>query len=190
VTRPEGPREEVACRSAAQRLLVGVFSEAIEGLESTPEGEDERIPLADSPLLDSASRINDRVPSKQNVEGVELDAYRRGSVFQDRVSESGEQAGLRAGLAGGDVVAPAGGGSVAKLGVPDDEVAEDPDGAVGIECFAAPAKGNTHLAPVVGREGGVGESVVVVPDGELVEPIIVVPGPICFVAVFCVTWPA
>jgi hypothetical protein len=160
----------------AQRLHVGGILGGIASLESTLEGEDERIPLADSLLLDSASRINDRIPSKQNVEGVELDACRRGSVFEDRVSESGEQAGLRAGLTGGDVVAPADGGSVAELGVPDDEVAEDAAGAVGIECFAAPAKGDTHLAPVVGREGGVGEGVVVVPDGELVEPIIVVGG--------------
>src|ERR1700745_441453 len=94
----------------------GIFGGHRRGLESTTEGADESIPLAESLLLASASGINDRIPSKQNVEGVELDAGRRGSVFQDRVSESGEQAGLRAGLACGDVVAPADGGSVAELG--------------------------------------------------------------------------
>src|SRR5690348_17084801 len=122
------------------------------------------------------ARINDRLPPEEDIERIETEAGRGGGVLQDGVSESGEQAGLRAGLAGGDEVAPAGGGKSAGLGVPHDEVAEDSYGAVGIERLATPAKRDANLVPVVGREGRIGKGVVIVPDGELVESFVAVRG--------------
>src|SRR6266700_6168060 len=76
----------------------------------------------------------------------------------------------------GDEVAPAGSGNITKIGIPDNEVTEDANSTIGIEGFAAPAERNAYLAAVIRRKARIGEGVVIVPDGELVEPLVVVGG--------------
>jgi glycerate-2-kinase len=84
--------------------------------------------------------IHDRVPPKENVERIELHAGRRASVCQYGIAKACVHAGLRAGLSDCHVIAPAGGGGSALFGIPNDEIAQDADGAVGIIILSAPTE--------------------------------------------------
>ena len=99
-------------------------------------------------------RVDDGVPSEEDVPRVEPEAGGRRRVLEDRVAEPGEEAGLRAGLAGRHVVAPADGGLGARLGIPDDEVAEDADGGFGyVVSPPQPSAIPTSPRALVARDG-------------------------------------
>ena len=119
-------------------------------------------------------RVDHGIPAEEDVPRVEAEAEGRGRVVDDRVAEPGEQAGLRAGLAGRHEVAPAGGERGARLGIPDHEVAEDADGGAGVVRTAAPSERDPHLVLVVGRQAGVGERVAAIPDRELIEHLVAI----------------
>ena len=122
----------------------------------------------------AAAGIDDRVATEQEIVRVEAIPGGRGRVLQDCIGEAREETRLRARLVGGDKVAPAHGRKGAGFWIPDDEVTEDADGAVGVEGLSAPAERDTDLGAVVGCERRVGEGVVIVPDGELVDAAVIV----------------
>jgi hypothetical protein len=104
----------------------------------------------------AAARVYDRASSEQNIEWIEAVARRFRAVLQYCVAESREQTSLRTCLTRANVVAPAGSGDIAEFGVPDDEIAKNAHGAVGVKALAAPCEGDADLAAVVRRQGWIG----------------------------------